>query len=258
MALVFYFPLIGTPTKVGYQLSFFEAGTDTPLDVWTDSDLTIPWSQPIILNATGNSDGPIYLTSTPTYKVVYEDENGVAIPGYPVDFITPSNNMLNALTPVTTVLTNAQIIALPTTPVVIVTAPAAGLYPKPLAMSLRVKNTSGVYTNVNSTFASLQAQWTTNDWATTPIVNDTGITALTQFLHVSHDMTVPMGVPFQQTTAVGWVFSNDSTQAGFLTSDLSGAALYLAMDNNGSGVLTGGNAANTLTVTTYYVLESVA
>ncbi len=88
-APIFYFPLPGTPTGVGYQLSFTEAGLSTPLDVFTDVGRTTPWSQPIVFNADGNPDGPIYLSDTPAYKVVYLDADSVAVPGYPVDFVSP-------------------------------------------------------------------------------------------------------------------------------------------------------------------------
>lgn len=88
-APIFFFPLPGTPTAVGYQLSFYEAGTDTPIDVWTDVDRSIAWAQPIVLNAEGNPDGVIYLSDTPAFKVVYLDDNDVAVPGYPIDFISP-------------------------------------------------------------------------------------------------------------------------------------------------------------------------
>src|SRR5262245_13358547 len=121
MAPVFYFPLIGTPTGLNYELSFFEAGTDTALDVWTDSDLTIPWAQPIVLNAAGESDGPIYVSASPSYKVVYVDADGVAVPGYPVDMVTPST-IVNIMTTSITTLTNAQIKALPTTPITVLAA----------------------------------------------------------------------------------------------------------------------------------------
>lgn len=88
-APIFYFPLPGTPTAEGYQLSFFEAGTSTPLDVWTDVDRSVAWNQPIVFNADGNPDGVIYLSDTPAYKVQYLDANSVAVPGYPIDNISP-------------------------------------------------------------------------------------------------------------------------------------------------------------------------
>lgn len=88
-APIFYFPLPGTPTGEGYQLSFYQAGLATPLPVWTDVARTIAWAQPIVFNADGNPDGPIYLSDTPAYKVVYLDDDDVAVPGYPVDFVSP-------------------------------------------------------------------------------------------------------------------------------------------------------------------------
>jgi len=88
-AALFYFPLPGTPTAEGYQLSFMEAGTSTPIDVWTTPDLDVAWAQPIVFNAEGNPDGPIFLSPTPAVKVIYLDENSVAVPGYPVDFVSP-------------------------------------------------------------------------------------------------------------------------------------------------------------------------
>jgi len=89
-AILFSLPLPGTPTGLNYELSFFEAGTSTPLDVFTDSDLGAAWSQPIVFNADGMTDGPIYLSPTPALKVFLKDENGVDVNGYPVDDVSPA------------------------------------------------------------------------------------------------------------------------------------------------------------------------
>lgn len=88
-AAVFVFPVPGTPTAVGYQLSFFEAGSSTPVDVYSDVDLTTPIAQPIVFNADGNPDDPIYLSPSPDLKIVYEDASNVAVPGYPFDDYAP-------------------------------------------------------------------------------------------------------------------------------------------------------------------------
>ena len=88
-AAVFIFPVPGTPTGLGYQLSFFEAGTSTPVDVFTDVDLSVAWSQPIVFNADGEPDSPIFLSPSPDLKIVYEDDNSVAVPGYPFDDYAP-------------------------------------------------------------------------------------------------------------------------------------------------------------------------
>lgn len=89
-AFIFYLPLPGTPTGVGYQLSFTEAGTSTPVNVWTDSDLTVAWAQPIVFNAAGEPDGPIYLSPTPALKVFLTDAGGVSVAGYPIDAYSPA------------------------------------------------------------------------------------------------------------------------------------------------------------------------
>jgi len=75
---------------VGAKASFFVAGTSTPQDVWTDSDGSIPWSQPIETNAAGQSDGPIYVSPTPALKIVIVDADDVPVDGYPVDNWSPS------------------------------------------------------------------------------------------------------------------------------------------------------------------------
>ncbi len=85
----FTFPLPGTPTCPGYQIFFYEAGLDVPLDVWTDVDRSVAWSQPIVLNAAGNPDGLIYLSDTPAFKVVYLRDDDVPVDGYPQDNISP-------------------------------------------------------------------------------------------------------------------------------------------------------------------------
>lgn len=75
---------------VAAKATFFEAGTDTPVDVWTDSDLSVAWAQPIETNAAGQSDGPIYLTPTPALKIVVVDADDVPVSGYPLDNYSPS------------------------------------------------------------------------------------------------------------------------------------------------------------------------
>jgi hypothetical protein len=264
MAPAFYFPLIGTPTAEGNRLSFFEAGLDVPLDVWTDSDLTLPWSQPIILNAAGESDGPIYVSSSPSYKVVYTDANGIAIPGYPVDFVSPST-IVNVMTTSTTTLTDAQIKALPTTPITLVAAPASGLRVKPFACSFRTAFTAGAYTNINTTTAALQLQTPTADLLSCLIMNDSSLTVpltkLTTFFNAAQLRLVDVPIPFMEAIDAGSVSGTTGiVKTGISTTPAhtNGVALQLAIDNNGSGALTGGNAANTLTVTLYYALESVS
>ncbi len=75
---------------VSAAFTFFEAGTTTPLPVYTEPTLMTAWAQPILTNAAGISDGPVYLTPTPAVRVVAVDSNAVPLNGYPVDFISPA------------------------------------------------------------------------------------------------------------------------------------------------------------------------
>ncbi len=75
---------------IGAKATFFEAGGSTPLPVFSEPSLTTPWAQPVVTNAAGQSTGPIYISPTPAMKIVIVDANDVPIPGYPMDFFSPS------------------------------------------------------------------------------------------------------------------------------------------------------------------------
>ena len=75
---------------VGAKITTFQAGTSTPQAVYTEPTVTTAWTQPIVTNAAGQSTGPIYVRPTPALKIVVVDANGVAVPGYPMDFWSPS------------------------------------------------------------------------------------------------------------------------------------------------------------------------
>lgn len=75
----------GAPLAGG-KLYFYAAGTSTPKDTFTDSALT-PGQEnpnPIILNASGFADDPIY-GSAAGYKVDLTDADDVAVAGWPRD-----------------------------------------------------------------------------------------------------------------------------------------------------------------------------
>lgn len=74
---------------VGAKISVFVAGTGTPQTVWQDSDLSVAWTVPIVTNASGASNGPIYVAQTPSLKVLITDADDVTLPGYPADDQTP-------------------------------------------------------------------------------------------------------------------------------------------------------------------------
>jgi hypothetical protein len=57
--------------------------------VYHDSLLSVAWTQPIVTNAAGQSDDPIYVTPTPALKVLITDDVDVDLPGYPADNQSP-------------------------------------------------------------------------------------------------------------------------------------------------------------------------
>lgn len=79
----------GVPV-VAAEITIFEAGTSTPADVFTDADLSVAWAQPIVTNAAGQTEGPLYVTPTPALKIVVVDTNNAPCPGYPMDGWSPS------------------------------------------------------------------------------------------------------------------------------------------------------------------------
>ena len=74
---------------VGAQIRIYIAGLSTPQPVYHDSDLTTPWTQPIVTNAAGQSDDPIYVSPTPALKIAITDADDVDLPGYPMDDWSP-------------------------------------------------------------------------------------------------------------------------------------------------------------------------
>ena len=80
--------VFGNPL-VGAQLFVYQTGTTTPVTVYTDSGLSVAWTQPIVTNSAGQSSGPIFVEPTPSLKLVALDANNVALSGYPCDPWTP-------------------------------------------------------------------------------------------------------------------------------------------------------------------------
>lgn len=64
---------------VGGKLYSYEAGTDTPRPTFTDVDLSVPQTNPVILDAAGRpEEGPIYVQPG-GYKFVLHDVNDVPV-----------------------------------------------------------------------------------------------------------------------------------------------------------------------------------
>jgi len=140
-----------------------------------------------------------------------------------------------------TVLTNAQIIALPTTPVSINIAPSSGFIALPKSAYVKVNSNAGIYTNINAgcliqfTFTSGQAMLADLD------EGDGFVTALLGTGTAAGDAAT--------TRAVG--------AAGTLAS-FEADALRISANNQGSGNFTGGNAANSGLVKVEWTLVPVS
>ncbi len=164
---------------------------------------------------------------------------------------------LAAIYQATVTLTDAQIKALPTTPITVVSAPGANKVIQPIFANLFAKTTSGAYTNINAAanltlaMPSLFAMsYIPNDAAMTTIGSHT---RLTDILGGANNRRAEL-MPFFETEAVdSW------GPVGTIGASTGGVneALQVLIDNGGSGALTGGNAANSLTVVVLYSIVDV-
>lgn len=86
-ANITYFDDDGVPLAGG-KLYFYEAGTSTPLDTYSDPDLDPIHANPnpITLDASGKSPYPVFL-AVASYKQNVTDSAGVAMDGWPKDNI---------------------------------------------------------------------------------------------------------------------------------------------------------------------------
>lgn len=75
-----YFDDDGNPLSGGFLYSY-QAGTafGTPQSLYTNSALSVAYSNPIELNMAGRPTGPIYMLATPAYDLILKDADLVTI-----------------------------------------------------------------------------------------------------------------------------------------------------------------------------------
>ena len=86
----------------------------------------------------------------------------------------------------------------------------------------------------------------------------TPLARLTTFLGATDKLV--MLNPYSEAVQASGVGVNGYIQpvVSSALADYEAEAIQISIDNNGSGVLTGGNAANTLRCTVYYSLEQIS
>ncbi len=151
----------------------------------------------------------------------------------------------------TVTLTDAQIKALPTTPVPVVAALGAGFYILPVLAETQLDASAGAYTNID---AGAWGGFRINGWDLTAyIVNDaTGsspMSGVTDLLGAASKNFATF-LPLQAPDFNGWGPVAIVRQAP--GSDINNQPLYVYFDNNGAGNFTGGNAANTWAIRVSY------
>lgn len=152
-------------------------------------------------------------------------------------------------------LTDAQIKALPTTPVTIIPAQGASTVIEPLQYIVQSKCAAGAYTNVNAAAFGGMSYGPASGTASGYIANDPTTTPVLSFLTQMLGTTPKQMILLPYMTQVDpasdeWGVFGDIPPSG----PIANLPVQLVMNNQGSGNFTGGNAANTWVVTAFYTV----
>lgn len=87
-----FFDDAGNPLAGG-KLYSYRAGTTTPQALYTDAALSIPYSNPIVLDGNGRAPGPIHMLAG-GYKIDLQTSLGVSVSPYPADNVFDPGQVL--------------------------------------------------------------------------------------------------------------------------------------------------------------------
>lgn len=159
-----------------------------------------------------------------------------------------------AILSATVALTNAQILALPTTGIQIIAAPGSGFRINFIQATLTAKFTGGAYTGASAVSSSIQLVNGDGKTLSNYIANDNGVAIPFAYLTTFLDNTnkVATLVPFSETTDVAADWGNLAYVETAITSENKSLVINAA---NGAVNFGGGNAANTLSVKVLYTVD---
>jgi hypothetical protein len=143
------------------------------------------------------------------------------------------------------VLTNAEVLALPTTPIVLVAAVATLGYIFKKAL-LMVNDAAGAYTNVDAAaflrFGLLNI--TASNFGSELVLASDGL--------IGTGIRTTLFGPYAEVTVTGGAETALVSQNALASTDIINQPLVIAANNAAAGVFTGGNAANTFTAWVWY------
>lgn len=256
-------------TSTGALPNAFVATSTASITVDTATPNQMQWKRAALtgdITASANSNSTT-LSTTGVTAGTYGDSTHVG--QFTVDAkgrLSAAANVAISGTPilkVTKKIVDADVKKLPGTPYLILAGPASGLRNKLIGGSVAAHIVTA-YGGLDASFCALiPAGLATGDWISTVVADDAStnpaITHLTTFITgAAHDSIVDV-IPYQEVAIgtlpfTGYVNVYPEDVAAWDAADWKAR-----IDNNGSTAdLTGGNAANYILVTLYYVVESLS